>query len=137
VRIVQWGGEGSLDAVVRRVEPAGFIKISTLGVEEQRVNVILDLSAPPAALGDGYRVEARIVTWSDPDVVTVPNSTLFRSGEQWQVFVVESGRAQLRPVRLGQRGAAEAEIVEGLNAGDTVVLFPSDRLRDGVRVRTP
>jgi len=132
----QWGGEGSLNAVVRRVEPAGFTKVSTLGVEEQRVNVILGLAAPPATLGDGYRVQARIVTWTSPDVLKVPNSTLFRSGEQWQVFVVENGRARRRPVRVGQRGIAEAEIIDGLRAGEEVVLFPSDRLQDGVRVRT-
>jgi HlyD family secretion protein len=135
MRLVEWGGEGSLEASVRLVEPAGFTKISTLGVEEQRVNVIGDLPNPPAALGDGYRVEARIVTWEAADVLKVPNSALFRTGAEWGVFVAEDGRAHLRPVRIGRRGAAEAEVVEGLAPGEQVVLFASDRVRDGVRVR--
>jgi HlyD family secretion protein len=137
MRLVEWGGEGTLTARVRLVEPSGFTKVSALGVEEQRVNVVADLLDPPASLGDAYRVEARIVTWQNPDVLKVPNSALFRSGEEWRVFVVENGRAQLRPVAVGRRGAAEAEVVGGLGTGDTVVLFPSDRLQDGVRVRVP
>jgi HlyD family secretion protein len=135
MRVVEWGGEDALEGRVRLVEPAGFTKVSTLGVEEQRVNVIADLLQPPAALGDGYRVEARIVTWAGADVVKVPNSALFRTGTEWSVFVAEDGRARLRPVRVGHRGAAEAEVVEGLRAGEAVILFPSDRIRDGARVR--
>jgi HlyD family secretion protein len=135
MRIVEWGGEGALEASVRLVEPAGFTKISTLGVEEQRVNVIGDLAVPPAALGDGYRVEARIVTWAAADVLKVPNSALFRSGDSWSVFVVEGGRARLREIRIGPRGVAEAEVLGGLEPGEAVILFPSDRVADGARVR--
>jgi HlyD family secretion protein len=134
MRLVEWGGEGALDARVRLVEPSGFTKVSTLGVEEQRVNVIGDLASPPPSLGDGYRVEARIVTWEAPAVLRVPNSALFRTGSEWSVFVEEDGRARLRPVQVGHRGAAEAEITAGLAEGERVILFPSDRIRDGVRV---
>jgi HlyD family secretion protein len=134
MRLVEWGGDGDLVGLVRLVEPAGFTKVSTLGVEEQRVNVIGDLAAAPAALGDGYRVEARIVTWEAADVLKVPTSALLRSGEGWSVFVVDGGRARLRPLRIGHRGNAEAEVVEGLEAGERVVLFPSDRVSDGARV---
>jgi HlyD family secretion protein len=135
MRLLEWGGEGILEGRVRLVEPAGFTKVSTLGVEEQRVNVIGDLPHPPSTLGDGYRVEARIVTWEAADVLKVPNSALFRTGTEWGVFAVEDGRARLRQVRIGRRGAAEAEVVEGLAPGEQVVLFASDRIRDGVRVR--
>lgn len=136
VRLLEWGGEGELAARVRLVEPSGFTKISALGVEEQRVNVIVDPLAAPAALGDGYRVEARIVVWQADDVLKVPTSALFRAGDAWTVFVVEDGRARLRPVRVGRRGATEAEVVAGLEAGEAVVVFPSDRVADGARVRT-
>lgn len=135
MRIEDWGGEGALHARVRLVEPAAFTRISTLGVEEQRVNVIGDLVGAPTALGDGYRVEARIVIWEASDVLKVPSSALFRTTDGWAVFVVEGGRAHLRSVEIGNRGIAEAEVLTGLNAGDEVVLFPSDQLRDGLRVR--
>jgi len=135
VRLVEWGGEGAVQGRVRLVEPSGFTKVSALGVEEQRVNALIDLMDPPAALGDGYRIEARIVTWDDPQVLKVPNSALFRSGSEWQLFVVANGRAHRRAVRVGHRGAAEAQVLDGLRQGETVVLFPSDRLQDGARVR--
>jgi HlyD family secretion protein len=133
-RVVDWGGEGVLDGVVRRVEAAGFTKVSALGVEEQRVNVVVDLTGPPPALGDRYRVGVRVVTWASDDVLRVPLGALFRAGGEWAVFVVEDGRARQRPVRIGNRGVAEAEILGGLGAGESVILFPSDQLRDGVRV---
>lgn len=135
MRLVEWGGEGVLEGRVRRVEPSGFTKVSALGVEEQRVNVIGELSAAPPSLGDGYRVEARIVTWEAAEVLKVPVSALFRVGEEWSVFVVEDGRARLSPVRLGQRGTAEAEVMAGLTAGQEVILYPSDRIAEGARVR--
>jgi HlyD family secretion protein len=129
------GRGGELRGRVRTVSPTAFTHVSALGVEEQRVNVVGDLVATSARLGDGYRVEARIVTWQSADVLKVPVSALFRRGAGWAVFVVENGRARLRPVTLGHRGESEAEVLGGLAAGERVVLYPSDRVEDGVRVR--
>lgn len=137
VLVEQWGGEGTIRGRVRRVEPSGFMKLSALGVEEQRVNVVVDLQDPPGAwkaLGDGYRVEVRIVLWESADVLKVPTASLFRRGEEWAVFAVEDGRARLRPVTIGRRNGLEAEVVSGLGAGATVVVHPSDRIEDGARV---
>ena len=137
VRIEQWGGSHPLAGTVRRVEPSGFIKVSALGVEERRVNVVIDFSNPAAAaraLGDGYRVEVRIVVWQADDVVKVPVGTLFRSGNGWAVFVVSGGRAARRAVEVGHRNDEEAEIAGGLTAGDALVLHPPDTLADGDRV---
>jgi HlyD family secretion protein len=134
-RVVDWGGEGVLQGTVRRVEAVAFTKISALGVEEQRVNVIVDVASPPAMLGDGFRVGVRVVTWTAPEVLRVPTGALFRSEGEWAVFVIEQGRARLRPVQIGHRGAGDAEVLDGLGAGDSVILFPSDQVRDGMRVR--
>lgn len=137
VLLERWGGERTLEGSVRLVEPAGFTKISSLGVEEQRVNAIIDLLDPPEeleSLGDGFRVEARIVTDEAIDVVCVPNSALFRVGQAWAVFRVTNGRAALTRVALGRRNDRLAEVVEGLNEEDAVVVHPSDRVRDGVAV---
>lgn len=134
VRLVEWGGEGAVEGVVRLVEPAAFMKISALGVEEQRVNVIVDLPDPPAALGVGYRVQAQIVTWSGNDILTVPISALFREGNEWRVFAIEDGRAAIREVAIGHRGIDRAEVLSGLEEGDRVIVFPSDLVEDGVRV---
>jgi HlyD family secretion protein len=131
-----WGGIGVLQGTVRSVSPAAFTKVSALGVEEQRVNVVADVPEPPPGLGAGYRVEARIVTWESRDALKVPNSALFRSRGGWAVYVVESGRAQLREVLPGYGGDAEAEVVGGLRAGEEVVLYPSDEVGDGVRVKS-
>jgi HlyD family secretion protein len=133
--VEDWGGDGALEARVRRVEPSGFTKVSALGVEEQRVNVIADLAEPNPSLGDGYRFEARIVVWEGPDVLQVPASALFRHAGAWSVFVVDGSRARRRDVSVGQRGGFAAEIQEGLTPGERVVLYPSDRLADGVRIR--
>lgn len=135
MRLHDWGGAVPIAATVRLVEPQGFTKISTLGVEEQRVYVIGDMIDPPDALGDGYRVQARIVTWSSPEVLKVPASALFRTGGEWSVFVIDGGRAQTRAVRIGHRGTAESEIVGGLEEGEQVILFPSDRIVPGARVK--
>jgi HlyD family secretion protein len=133
--VEDWGGDAPLRARVRLVEPSGFTKVSALGVDEQRVNVIGDFVDPPGRLGDGFRVEARVVVWEGADVVRVPGSALFRRGDAWNVFVVDGGRARRREVEVGQRGTFEAEVRGGLEAGERVVLHPSDRVQDDVRVR--
>lgn len=135
----QWGGEQALEARVRLVEPSAFTKVSALGVEEQRVYVIADFTDPVeqrATLGDGYRVEARIVRWSADDVLRVPAGALFQREGQWQAFVIEGSRAQLRSVTIGQSNGLETEILAGLAEGDRVVLYPGDRITDGSRVRS-
>ncbi len=135
VTLEGWGGDKPLRARVRLVEPYGFTKISALGVEEQRVNVIADFVDPPGALGDGYRVEAKIIIWSGEAVLRVPVSALFRKGDAWAVFVVEQGRAKQRDVKIGERGELEAEVLQGLKQGDTVIRHPSNDISDGARVR--
>jgi HlyD family secretion protein len=135
--IEHWGGTGALQGRVRVREPSAFTKVSALGVEEQRVNIIIDLTDPPGrrpTLGDGYRVEARIVVWEGPDVLKVPSGALFRRGDGWAVFRVQRGKATPRVVTVGQDNGLEAEILEGLDEGDQVVLHPSDRVRDGAAV---
>ncbi len=136
VWLEQWGGGGALAGRVRRVEPSGFTKVSALGVEEQRVNVIVEIDDAAAArrLGDGYRVEVRIVVWQEDSVVTVPIGSLFRRGDAWAVFVVQDGRARERAARIGERNGTVAQVLEGLGEHDIVVLYPPDTLQDGMRV---
>jgi HlyD family secretion protein len=132
-----WGGDRPLNGVVRRVEPFGFTKISALGIEEQRVNVLIDLTDPYehwAALGHGYRVEPSIVVWESPSVVRVPLSALFRDGERWAVFVSDGGKARLREVEVGQQNGLHAQIVSGIQPGERVVVHPNDRIADGTRI---
>jgi HlyD family secretion protein len=127
VLVEQWGGGRTLEGRVRLVEPSGFTKVSALGVEEQRVNVVIDFVDPgdaARALGDSYRV----------DVLKVPVGSLFRRGEEWAVFVIDGGRARTELVELGQRNASEAQVTNGVEAGRPIVLHPPDTLRDGVRV---
>lgn len=131
-----WGGP-SLAAHVRRVEPSAFTRLSALGVEEQRVSVLLDLGAPRqawATLGDGWRIEARVEVWSKSDALVVPSGVVFRSGDGWAAFVVANGRAVKRSVRIGERGGAEAEVIEGLGEGEVAILHPSERIEVGGRV---
>ncbi len=130
-----WGGDHPLRAKVRLVEPAGFTKISALGVEEKRVNVIADFTDPPDGLGDGFRVDASIVTWEASDVLKIPASAVFRDKEGWSVFVVENGRARRRQVQIGHRNQSEAEILGGLLPAEEVILHPSNQLSEGVRVK--
>jgi len=133
VIIDEWGGGAPLAGVVRRIEPYGFTKVSALGIEEQRVNVIMDFADPPARwqrLGHGYRVEVRIVLWEGAEVLKVPLTALFRDGIQWALFVAEAGRARRRHVELGHRNDLETEITRGVEAGAQVVLHPSDRIAD-------
>lgn len=120
-----------LKARVRLVESQAVTKVSALGVEEQRVNVVGDFLSKPAGLGDNYRVDVRIVIWESDNVLWVPASALFRKGENWNVFVVEYGRAQPRSVKIGQQNAESARVVEGLNEGETVILHPSNDLKTG------
>lgn len=133
--ITGWGGEGVLRGVVRIVTLVGYTKISALGVEEQRVDVIADLHDVPATLGTGYRVSGDIVAWRGDDVVSIPTSALFRAGSEWQVFAVVGGRAERRTVRVGHRNESDAEILDGVTEGDQVILFPSVDVDDGVAVR--
>ena len=138
VDLEQWGGSEPLLARVRLVEPAAFTKISALGVEEQRVNVIADLVTPPEQrpnVGDQYRVEARIVTWEAADALKVPVGGLFRRGNDWAAFVIEDGRMVLRKVKAGHSSGTEWEILDGLKAGEKVVLYPGSRVHEGQRVR--
>lgn len=133
----RWGGTGALEGVVRVIEPAGFTKVSALGVEEQRVWVIVRFSSPTTqwqGLGDGYRVEASFILWEGQDVLQIPASALFREGDGWAVYAVEQGRAVKRLVQLGQRNGLSAEIRTGIQAGDKVINHPDDRVREGVRV---
>lgn len=143
VRIERWGGPAALAGRVRRVEPAAFTKVSALGVEEQRVNVIVEITSPPAAwgaLGDGYRVGVRVLTRSEPRALTVPVSAVFplpaaAPGAAAQaVFVLEGGRARLQPVRLVARNGSQAWVAEGLAAGARVLVYPPAGVADGVRV---
>lgn len=137
VIVEDWGGDLPLDGRVRLVEPFGFTKISALGIEEQRVNVVIDFVSPQSdwqSLGHGYRVETRVVVQDQRDVLKVPVSALFRSGESWAVFVDDDGTARLREISLGQRNTLEAEVSDGLAEGDDVVLHPSDAVIDGVDV---
>jgi HlyD family secretion protein len=134
VIIENWGGPAPLLAKVRTVEPYGFTKVSALGIEEQRANVIADFVDSPDGLGDGYRVDARIVIWESTSVLKVSASALFRLGPDWNVFAIENGRARLVPVEVGHRNASEAEIVKGLNEGAEVILHPANELKAGVRV---
>ncbi|MBL4646584.1 MAG: RND transporter [Hyphomicrobiales bacterium] len=135
VRISGWGGgrdgDGEFQAVVRRVEPAAFTKISSLGIEEQRVNIVLDIDRAPDALGHGYRLLAHLVVWSKDDALTVPIAALFRSGGDWAVFAVDGGRVELRQIKLGQMNATQAQVLSGLSVNDQVVLYPNDVLEDG------
>lgn len=136
IHIDYWGGEQPLKAKVHYVEPSAFTEVSALGVDEQRVNVIANFTNPPRSLGDGYRVEAQIVVWEDPDALKVPLSALFRCGDQaWCTFVAEHGKAQRRQVVIGQRSNLEAVVEQGLQVGDQVILHPSDQIKAGQWIR--
>jgi HlyD family secretion protein len=139
VIFTRWGGEGPLEGRVRTVEPTGFTKISALGVEEQRVRVIADITSPEAEwrrLGDGYRVEASFVLWEDETVLQVPASALFRQGDGWAVFTVENGAARRRAVTPGRRTGLAVQILSGLKEGEPVITHPDDTVEDGKAVKT-
>jgi HlyD family secretion protein len=137
IRLEHWGGNEPLTGVVRLVEPSAFTKISALGVEEQRVYVIGDLATSDeqrARLGDAFRFEARIVIWEEDDVLRVPTSALFRQGDEWAVFVMRDGKAAIRTVELGHRNPDAAEVIGGLEEGESVITYPSDRVQEGTGV---
>jgi len=129
-----WGGEAPIMARVRIVEPSAFTKVSALGIEEQRANVVADFVDPPGPLGDGYRVEARIVIWEAESVLKVPSSALFRHGDGWSVFVVENGKAIRREVKIGHRSQFETEVLSGIEESAQVVVHPTNQISDGARV---
>ena len=134
----RWGGEQPLEGVVRTIEPVGFTKISALGVEEQRVLVIVDFTSPPELwrrLGDGYRVEARFIIWQEENVLQIPASALFRYKGGWAVFILDHGKAQVRQVDVGRRNGLQAQILNGLNAGDKLIVHPGDDIEDGRKVK--
>ncbi len=138
VSIERWGGDMPLEGRVRLVEPSGFTKLSALGVEEQRVNVVVDIVSPAErwrSLGDGFRVDARITVEERDDALVAPSGALFRDGDGWAAYVVEGGRARRRAVAVGARGERESVIDTGLAEGSQVVVYPSDAIADGVRVR--
>ncbi len=138
VFLEHWGGDRPLRGRVHLVEPSGFTKLSALGVEEQRVNVIIDLVDPPserAQLGDNFRVDCRIVVWQSDDALPIPTSALFRVRDQWHVFRVTEGTARLTSVTIGKNNGQYAQVLNGLELGDTVVVHPSDTLEDGSLVK--
>ena len=137
VEFERWGGEGKLEGRVRVVEPVGFTKVSALGVEEQRVWVIVDFTSPASQwqlLGDSYRVEARFILWEDSNVLQVADSALFRDGDGWALFKIKNDRAVKIDVRVGQRNGLHAQIVSGVEEGDRVIVHPDDQISDGVAV---
>ncbi len=138
VELEQWGGGSILKARVRLVEPAAFTKVSALGVEEQRVNVVADFVSPIEQwrnLGDNFRVEARIITWEDDNALKVPSGALFRKGQAWAAFVVTGDKAQLKSVKVGRNSGSETQVLEGLKEGEELILYPGDRVHDGQRIK--
>ena len=138
VIIERWGGEQPLQGCVSRVEPVGFTKLSALGVEEQRVNVIVDLVSPPdqwQSLGDAYRVEAKIIIWQQDDVLQVPSSAIFQDGDAWAVFVHDDGRAVKRQIQKGKKSGLLTQVISGVTESEQVIAYPDTHLRDGSRVR--
>lgn len=138
VIIEKWGGDSDLEGVVKRVEPWGFTKFSALGVEEQRVNAIIDFTGDARAhgkLGHGFRVNVRAVVWENENALKAPASAIFRTGDEWTVFKVENGRARLTTIEIGQSNGLDTEITSGLSEGDDIILYPGNRLADGTGVK--
>jgi HlyD family secretion protein len=138
VRLERWGRDQPLAGHVRLIEPEAFTKVSALGVEEQRVNVIIDIVSPLTqwhTLGDSYRIDAHILISSSDYALKVPTSALFRAHHQWMFFVINNGRAQKRAVQVGRRNAVKAMVETGVGEHDHVIVYPSDAIRDGVRVK--
>jgi HlyD family secretion protein len=134
----RWGAPHVLEGRVRVVEPSGFTKVSSLGVEEQRVLVIIDVTSPPPVwqnLGDGFRLDAAFVIWEEDNVLQVPESALFRKGDGWAVFTIENGKAKLRAVDVGRRSGIAAQVLSGISEGAPVITHPDDEIREGIKVR--
>lgn len=129
--IIDWGGDRPLAATVRRIDPSAFTKVSALGIEEQRVNAVLDLAETDARLGHGFRVYAEITLWQAPSVLQVPISALFRQGRDWSLFAVEDGMARRKTVTVGHMNDRMAELTDGLAEGAVVIVHPSDLVEDG------
>lgn len=137
VFVEHWGGTGILEGTVRVIEPAAFLKISALGIEEKRVKIVADFTTPlqqRESLGDGYRFEARIVVAEYQDAATVPSGVLLRDGEKWYVFKVVDGRAKQQSVKIGESNGMDTRILNGVVPEDELILYPTDKIRDGVRV---
>lgn len=132
--LIDWGGGHPLPGTVKNVEASAFTKVSALGIEEQRVHVIVSIPNPPAMLGDGYRVQGRIIIWSSDDAVQIPIGALTRFGSRWGTFVVDGARAKARVLDIGHRNDESAEVLSGTTVGEKVILHPSDAVSDGVRV---
>ena len=135
--VERWGGKGVIDAQVRRIDPSAFARVSALGIEEQRVRLLLDILTLPEqrqGLGDQYRVFVRIVTWAGEDVLQIPQSALFRHAERWAVFMEENGRAKLRYVDVGHMSGEAAEILNGVEPGERVVAYPGAAVESGVKI---
>lgn len=135
--VERWGGDGTLEARLRRIEPAAFTRVSALGIEEQRVRLRLDLLTPPegrAGLGDGFRVHLRLILWEDEQILQVPQAALFRHAQGWAVFIDDDGRARLRTVTIGRQAADKAEVLDGLAEGDRVILYPASTLQGGAAI---
>ncbi len=130
-----WGGDHRINAIVRRIEPEAFTKVSALGVEEQRVNILIDLINAPSNLGAEYRVDAAIVTWQGQDVLTIPTSAVFQRSDGWNTFVLRGDRVELRSLLVGARGRDFTRVMGGVSAGEQVVLYPSDLVENGGKVR--
>ena len=136
--VEHWGGESPLKGNVRVIEPAAFTKISSLGVEEQRVNIIADFNESPeriASLGDGYRVEARITIDELKNALLIPNSALFRHQRQWHVMKIENNKATLQPVEISLQNETSTQVVKGLKQGEQIIVYPSDLISAGTSVR--
>ncbi|WP_287373454.1 efflux RND transporter periplasmic adaptor subunit [Prosthecochloris sp.] len=135
VQIEEWGGSTALKGFVKTVEPAAFTKISSLGIEEKRVNIIVDLEEPESRLGDNYRIQAKIILWQDEGILQVPISSIFRGDQGWNVFVIKKGKAVRQPITIGMRGTYYAEVLDGLEEEDVVVVHPTNDLEEGMRVK--
>jgi HlyD family secretion protein len=138
VKIVRWGGPKDLDAVVKTVEPAGFTKVSALGVEEQRANIILEITSPYdewKTLGDGYRVNAEFIIWHGENILQVPTSALFKEGRNWFTFLVKRNKVVKQAIKIGHQGGLNTEILEGIHPGDWVITHPDDTIEAGIGVR--
>ena len=139
VLFLRWGkNQQPLEGRVRTIEPVGFTKVSALGVEEQRVLIIADITSPYeewSRLGDGYRVEAQFILWEEENVLQIPASALFRIQDAWSVFVLENGRAYRRILRIGQRNGLVAQVLDGLKAEEKVIMYPDNTIKDGRRVK--